>query len=307
MKQEARIPRILLAGKDGQLGFELQRSLAVLGAVSAIGRRDCDLTQPEQIRQVLQKLQPDIIVNVVVFFVVVLVESDQQQAYAVNAQAPQSFAAEAKKCGALLVHFSTDYVFDGSKQGAYLESDAPNPLSVYGQSKLAGEAAIRDSGCRHLILRTSWVFGAHGNNFLKTILRLAKERDGLRIVDDQVGAPTSAALIADVSAHLIAGYLRAQSGASGAASFRSGLYHLTASGAVSWHGYAQEVVRIASQLGMPLKAGVEDVAAIPSRDYPQIAARPANSQLDTTRLRTDFGLVLPEWRDGVAHVLNQLL
>lgn len=305
MESEARIPRILLTGKDGQLGFELRRSLAVLGSIAAVGRRELDLTRSPQIRDALQGLQPDIIVNAAAYTAVDKAESEPELAYAVNAQAPQALAEEAKKRGALLLHYSTDYVFDGSKQGAYVESDTPNPLSVYGRSKLAGEQAIRDSGCDHLILRTSWVFGAHGGNFLRTMLRLAKERDGLRIVGDQVGAPTSAALIADVSAHLIAAYLRGKA-ASGEAPFRGGLYHLAASDAVSWHGYACEIVRIAGQLGMPLKVKEEGVAAIASRDYPQAARRPANSRLDTTRLRDAFGLVLPDWRDGVAHVLDQL-
>jgi len=305
MDSEARIPRILLTGKDGQLGFELQRSLAVIGGISALGRLELDLARPAQIRDAVQRLQPDIIVNAAAYTAVDKAESESELAYAINAQAPQVLAEEAKKRGALLVHYSTDYVFDGSKQGAYVESDAPNPLSVYGKSKLAGEQAIRDSGWIHLILRTSWVFGAHGGNFLKTMLRLAKEREGLRIVADQIGAPTPAALISDVTAHLIAAYLRGQA-ASAAPPFHGGLYHLAASGAVSWHGYACEIVRIARQLGMPLKVKEEDVAAIASRDYPQAAQRPANSRLDSARLRHAFGLVLPDWRDGVAHVLDQL-
>lgn len=306
MAPDKRMPRILLTGKDGQVGFELQRSLALLGKVTAVGRHECDLTRPDAIRALVATVQPDIIVNAAAYTAVDKAEAEPDIAFAVNAVAPQVLAEEAARHDALLVHYSTDYVFDGSKQGAYTEQDATAPQSVYGKSKLAGEVAIRSAWCQHLILRTSWVFGAHGGNFLKTILRLAAERDSLRIVADQVGAPTSAALIAEATAQMLSQYLQSQCLVKEQGAFPVGTYHLTAAGETSWHGYAQYVVRLAERSDMPLKLRADDITAIATSEYPLPAPRPANSRLNTTKLFSTFGIALPEWQAGVHQVINQL-
>lgn len=306
MARKHNTPRILLTGKDGQFGFALQHALAPLGIVTAVGRQDCDLTQPDAIRALVARVQPDIIVNPAAYTAVDKAETDVDIAYAVNATAPGVLAEEAARCDALLVHYSTDYVFDGSKPGAYTEQDATAPQSVYGKSKLAGEDAIRHAGGRHLIVRTSWVFGTHGANFLKTILRLAGERDRLRIVADQIGAPTSAALIAEVTADMVRQYLQGRHRAQQAAPGWFGTYHLTAAGETSWHGYAQYVMRLAAQLGMPLTLGPDDIVPIATADYPLPAPRPFNSRLDTGKLQSTFGVPLPGWQAGVSDVLHRL-
>lgn len=298
-------PRILLTGKDGQVGFELQRSLSVLGEIVAVDQAECDLANPDAIRQLVRDVAPAIIVNPAAYTAVDKAESEPELAQAINGVAPGILGEEAKRLGALVVHYSTDYVFDGTKAGAYTEDDVPNPQSIYGKTKLAGEKALQASGADYLIFRTSWVFGAHGGNFAKTILRLAAERDVLKIVADQYGAPTSAALLADVTAHAIARYQLA--GSEGRAAFPFGLYHLVAVGVTTWHAYAQAVVRAALAAGRPLKIQPEAIAAIPTSAYPLPAPRPANSQLDTSRLQTQFGLRLPSWEDGLKHVLAQLL
>ncbi|WP_432723589.1 dTDP-4-dehydrorhamnose reductase [Jeongeupia wiesaeckerbachi] len=297
-----RLPIILLTGKDGQVGFELQRSLASLGYVVAVGRRDCDLSDSVLLAALLERVQPDIIVNPAAYTAVDMAETERARAQAVNSAAPQAMARWAVASGALLIHYSTDYVFDGSKDGWYGEEDAPNPRSVYGQTKLAGEEAIRESGCHHLILRTSWVFGTHGGNFLKTMLKLMSERDALRVIADQVGSPTSAALLADVAAQLVGQYWRATD----RTAFAFGTYHVVAAGETSWHGYAQEISRQASELGWGFKLTVDAIAAISARDYPQSAPRPANSRLDTRKLQNTFNLTLPDWRQGVGLVLTLL-
>ena len=294
--------RILLTGKNGQVGFELQRALAVLGEVVAVDHADCELSNSEAIRWLVAEVKPQVIVNTAAYTAVDKAESEPVLAEAVNATAPGVFGEEAARLGALVVHYSTDYVFDGTGQGAYGEADAPNPQSVYGKTKLAGERALQASGADHLIFRTSWVFGAHGGNFAKTILRLAAEREGLKIVADQFGAPTSAALLADVTAQVLGRYLR-----EGRANFPFGLYHLVAGGCTTWHEYAQTVVRAALAAGKPLKLTAEDVLPIATADYPLPAPRPSNSRLDTSRLRQTFGLVLPEWQNGLDHVLQQIL
>ena len=294
--------KILLTGKNGQVGFELQRALAPLGEVVAVDQHDCDLSNPDAIRQLVAKVAPQVIINPAAYTAVDKAESEPQLAQAINGTAPGVFGEEAARLGALVIHYSTDYVFDGCASGAYLESDTPNPQSVYGKTKLAGEKALQASGADHLIFRTSWVFGAHGANFAKTMLRLAAEREGLKIVADQFGAPTSAALLADVTAQVLGQYK-----CQGRTGFPFGLYHLVAGGCTTWHEYAQTVVRAALAAGKPLKLTADDIVPITTADYPLPAPRPANSRLDTQRLRETFGLELPAWQSGLGHVLQQIL
>lgn len=297
-------PRILLTGKDGQLGYALKRALAPLGEVFAIGRSDCDLTNTDAIRAMVAVIRPDIIVNPAAYTGVDKAETEREVAFAVNATAPGVLAQEALKIGALLVHYSTDYVFDGRKQGVYVEQDTASPQSVYGISKLAGEEAIRSVHTRHLILRTSWVFGVHGANFLKTILRLAGECDSLRIVADQIGAPTSATLIADVTADMLGQYWHDHDTADNPG--RLTTFHLTAGGETSWHGYAKFIVSTALQMGMSMKLRPDEISPIFTDEYPLPARRPANSRLNTDKLKSAFNIVLPDWQEGVIDVLNQL-
>lgn len=291
---------ILLLGRNGQLGFELRRALAPVGPVVAIGHQDCDLSDARALRALVQRVRPRVIVNAAAYTAVDKAESEPDLAYQVNATAPQVLAEEAAQLNALLVHYSTDYVFDGTKTGAYQELDTPNPLNVYGASKLAGEQAVQASGARHLIFRTSWVVGAHGGNFLKTMLRLAAEHPALRVVADQTGAPTSAALIADVTAHAIRALAATNR-------LQNGIYHLAASGETTWHGYARHVIAHASQAGRPMAATPDAVEAIATSDYPTPARRPANSRLDTHKLREAFGVTLPDWQEGVDYILDQIL
>lgn len=294
--------KLLLTGKNGQVGFELQRSLAPLGEILALDMAECDLSNPEAIRQRVADFQPDIIINPAAYTAVDKAETDQDLAYAVNATAPGIFGQEAVKTGALVIHYSTDYVFDGTKQGAYTEEDPPNPQSVYGKSKLAGEQALQQSGANHLIFRTSWVFGAHGANFAKTMLRLALDRESLPVVADQYGAPTSAALLADITAQAIGRYQL-----QGKAGYPFGLYHLVASGVTTWHEYAQAVIRTAIAAGKPLKLTPESIRGITTAEFPLPAPRPANSRLDTSRLQQTLGFTLPPWQNGLEHVLQQIL
>ncbi|GHD67457.1 dTDP-4-dehydrorhamnose reductase [Jeongeupia chitinilytica] len=296
------LPVILLTGKNGQVGFELQRSLAILGQVVAVDRADCDLSNAAAVAALLERVCPDIIVNPAAHTAVDQAETEADLAQTINTAAPAAMAQWAKAHQALLLHFSTDYVFDGRKEGWYGEDDAPNPQSVYGKTKLAGEAAIRASGCRHLILRTSWVFGAHGGNFLKSMLKLMAERDSLRVIADQIGSPTSAALLADVSAQLLAQYWRAPQ----RADFAYGTYHTVAAGETSWHGYAQEINCQAGDMGWVFKLNADAIVAIPASDYPLPAPRPTNSRLATAKLQTAFGLTLPDWRQGLRQTLTLL-
>ncbi|WP_028452872.1 dTDP-4-dehydrorhamnose reductase [Chitinilyticum aquatile] len=295
-------PKILVTGAAGQVGFELQRSLAVLGEIIAVDRYECDLSDPDAIRALLTRVQPDVIVNPAAYTAVDKAEGEPELVHAINAGAPAEFARWAAECGVLLVHYSTDYVFDGGKDGWYTEEDVPNPRSVYGKTKLAGENAIRVSGCRHLIFRTSWVYGAHGNNFLKTMLRLMQERDAVNVVADQIGAPTSAALLADITAQIIARYLHADL----PIVFPFGTYHLVAEGVTSWHGYALEANDNARLHGYTLKCTAETIAPIPTSAYPLPAPRPANSRLDTSKLQSTFNLRLPPWQVGVQQVMTLL-
>lgn len=293
---------ILVVGKDGQVGFELTRSLSVLGKLVAVGRQECDMSNLDQVRKLLQDVKPHVIVNASAYTAVDKAEQETELAMAVNATAVGVLAELAKTSGALLAHYSTDYVYAGDKNTAYVESDSTGPLSAYGRTKLAGEELIRKHCGQHFIFRTSWVFGAYGANFLKTMLRVMQERDALRVVADQHGAPTSAALIADVTAQVVAAYLKGQ-----VSPAQFGTYHLASSGSTTWHGYAQLVGQTASALGVTLKVQPDAIAAIATEDYPLPAPRPANSRMDTSKLRQAFGLVLPDWEDDVRRVLRQLI
>lgn len=293
--------KILLLGKNGQLGFELQRSLASLGEMVAVGSAECNLADAEALRALVRSVRPYLIVNAAAYTAVDKAETEIDLAMAVNAQAPGILGEEAARIGAWMIHYSTDYVFDGTAAQPYVETDATNPLSVYGRSKLAGEQALQAALDRHLILRTSWVLGAHGGNFAKTMLRLAAERTSLNVVADQWGAPTSAALLADMTAQAIR-----QSHMDGDASFPYGLYHLTAAGETNWCDYARFVIAAAGIAGKPLRLGPDDIHPIRTADYPLPAPRPANSRLCTEKFRTTFGLPLPHWEDGVRDVLLQV-
>lgn len=293
--------KILLTGKNGQVGFELQRALAPLGEVYAVDQEDCDLANESSIRELLRRIQPTVVVNPAAYTAVDRAESESDVAHAVNAVAPRVIGEEADRLGTMVIHYSTDYVFDGEKQGFYTEADEPRPINVYGRSKREGELALQWATARHLILRTSWVVGAHGANFAKTILRLAAERHRLKVVADQWGAPTSAALVADITAHLVREWQRGRH-----RSFPYGVYHVTAGGETNWCDYARFIVTEALAAGTSLKLLPDAVEAIPSSDYPTAAKRPANSRLDTNKFRGTFHLLLPDWRDGVRHVLRQL-
>lgn len=296
--------KILLFGRNGQVGWELQRSLAPLGEVVALDRAGAeglagDLSDPAAVARTVLQVRPDIVVNAAAYTAVDKAESDAELARTVNAQAPGAIARAAQEVGAGLVHFSTDYVFDGSGSRPWKESDPTGPLGVYGRTKLEGEQRIAEALPRHLILRTSWVYGARGGNFAKTMLRLAREREELKVVDDQVGAPTGADLLADVTAHA----LRAWPAAKDA----RGIFHVAAAGETSWHGYARFVVGKAQQAGQVLKADAQRVLPIPSSAFPTPARRPHNSRLDTARFRATFGLVLPPWEQGVARMLQEII
>jgi dTDP-4-dehydrorhamnose reductase len=293
--------KILVTGKNGQVGFELQRALAPLGEVVAVDQAQCNLADAEAVRELVRRVAPDVIVNPAAYTAVDKAESDQQTAFAVNAQAPGVLGEEAARLGALVVHYSTDYVFNGAKDGSYAETDQPDPQSVYGSTKYAGERALAAANPRHLILRTSWVVGAHGGNFAKTMLRLAAERERLSVVADQFGAPTSAALLADLTAQLVRQYQR-----EGADRFPYGTYHVTASGETSWCDYARFVIGEALAAGKTLKAGPDAVAPLTTAEYPTPAKRPSNSRLDTSHFRSTFGLRLPPWQESVRHVLQQI-
>jgi dTDP-4-dehydrorhamnose reductase len=294
--------RLLLFGKAGQVGWELQRALSPLGEIMALDRAGADnlcgdFTNPEGLADTVRQLAPDVIVNAAAYTAVDKAESEPEQARIINARAPGALARAAKSLGAWLVHYSTDYVFDGGGTQFWREDDPTAPLGVYGLTKLEGERAIRALGSRHIILRTSWVYGARGNNFAKTMLRLARERDRLTVIDDQIGAPTGADLLADVTAHLIRTAQRHPE--------VGGLYHLVAAGETSWHGYASFVLDFARKSGVSLKA--DAIAPVPSSAFPTAARRPHNSRLDTTKLREMFDLTLPHWQTGVARMLTEIL
>ena len=284
--------RILLLGSAGQVGWELGRTLAPLGDVLRVDRRQADLTDKDAVRRVVRETEPALIVNAAAYTAVDRAESDQKVAHAVNGEAPGILADEARRLGAALVHFSTDYVFDGKKTAPYTEDDPASPVSVYGASKLEGERAIQAVGGAYVILRTSWVYGMRGRNFLLTIRRLASEQPALRIVDDQTGAPTWSRMIAEATALIVA--RAARSGAPFGDT--SGVYHLTAGGATTWFGFAREILRHHAALGI---ASAPTLDPIPTAEYPTPARRPANSLLDNDKLRRAFGLALPAWDESL--------
>ncbi len=295
--------KILLLGKNGQVGWELQRSLAPLGELLALDRHSTDfcgdLNQPERLAQTVRNWRPDVIVNAAAHTAVDKAESEPDLARCLNATAPAALAQAAADIGAWLVHYSTDYVFNGQGEQARQESDATGPLSVYGQTKLEGEQHIVASGCKHLIFRTSWVYAARGGNFAKTMLRIAAERERLTVINDQFGAPTGADLIADITAHAIRAALHQPA--------LGGLYHLAAAGQTSWHGYASHVITQARQTRPELLLKVTDIAPVPTTSFPTPAQRPLNSRLDTRKLQQAFGLVLPAWQLGVNRMLAETL
>lgn len=298
MKQ---VPRILILGAGGQLGRELERSFAGAGEVIAYDRRRCDLTDAEQLRATVREAAADVILNAAAYTAVDRAETEKELASAANAMAPGVIAEEARRRGALLVHYSTDYVFDGSKAGAWIESDTPRPLNHYGASKLAGEQAVAQVGGRYLIFRTSWVYGPLGNNFLLTMLRLGRERDQLSIVDDQTGSPTTSMALADATRTILDGVLE---GKFGSVSDWAGLYHMTCGGATTWFGFAQEIFARAERvMGQPSP----EVVPISSEAWSAAARRPRNSLLSNEKLRGTFGIELPDWKAELDRVFERLV
>lgn len=296
--------KILLTGVNGQVGHALKTKLTEYEVI-ALSREQLNLTKIHDIRRVVREIKPNVIINPAAYTAVDKAESEPELAFAINATAPQILAEEAARLSAALIHFSTDYVYDGTKKTPYVENDEVNPVSVYGKSKLAGEAAIREVGLPHLILRTSWVYGAYGKNFLKTILRLAAERDALRIVGDQVGAPTSSESIANAVAQLVDIWKPAQED-------QTGVYHFTNKGATSWHGFSCEIVNqynvlMSGKDWSALKTNVKNIAAITTADYPTSAARPANSHLNNAKLKQVFEIELPAWQHALEQVMQSLV
>ena len=299
---------ILLTGKNGQVGLELQRRLARLGRVTAAGRDAMDLDDPDSIRTMVRNTAPNLIVNAAAYTAVDQAESEPERALAINGVAPGILAEEAKRLGAVLIHYSTDYVFDGTKAAPYTEDDEPRPLSAYGRSKLAGEEAIQAVDVPHLILRTSWVYGARGKNFLLTILRLAKERDELSIVDDQIGSPTWCQVIAAATGGVLESLRYGQAEFRDACAAKRGIYHLTASGQTSWHGFAAAILAHAAS-APPGKSGfalerIPTLKPITTEQYPLPAKRPRNSLLSNAKIQNTFGLVMPGWESSLADCMR---
>lgn len=292
--------RILVIGCNGQVGRELQAALAPLGEIAAVDRTTLDLNDPHSIREQVRKIQPQLIVNAAAYTAVDKAESERELAYAVNGEAPGVLAAEAAASGAWLIHYSTDYVYAGDKASAYVESDPTGPLSVYGSSKLAGEQAIAAARCPHVILRTSWVYGTHGANFVKTIVRLARQREQLSVVADQVGAPTSSRLIAAATASIAKRLL------TGASRELQGIYHLQSADSTSWHEFAMAIVEQLRRHD-PDSVRCREIRPIPTAEYPTPARRPANSRLDCTRLRQTFAVELPEWHRDFEWLFPRIL
>lgn len=295
-------PTLLILGSHGQVGWELQRALAPIGAVVAWGRKEADLSQSADLARKIESLAPTLIINAAAYTAVDKAESEPNLARAINAEAPAAIAQAATRCGVRLIHYSTDYVFSGDLDRPYQETDATAPRSVYGSTKRAGEEGVLAASADHFVFRTEWVYGRHGGNFVKTILRLARERDSLRVVADQFGAPTPAALIADVTAHVVARLLRTDTPTP-----PGGIYHLTASGSTSWHGFAQAIVDQALILGAEFKLTADAIEAIPTSGYPLPATRPANSRLDCSKLESAFGLHLPAWQTLLPNILADIL
>ena len=294
--------KIVLFGRGGQVGRELDLLLPPLGRLIACGRDEADLERPDTVRDLIRREAPDIVINAAAFTAVDRAESESERARQINADTVGVMAEETGRLGGWLVHYSTDYVFDGTKSGSYVETDPTGPLSVYGSTKLAGEQAIVASGCRHLIFRTSWVFATHGSNFVRTMLRLLQERDALSVVDDQVGAPTAASRIAAVTATAVGRLAGGEEPLP-----PSGIYHLAAAGATSWHGLTEFIATTARAGGLPVRVAPESIRPIPSSAWPQAARRPANSRLDTGRLCRTFGVHLPPWQDDVGQVVTTLI
>lgn len=293
--------KILLFGKNGQVGWELNRSLQPLGEVIALDREDADFSEPESLRKIIQDVSPDIICNAVAYTAVDKAEEDEELALKINCVAPGVLAEEALKLNALLVHYSTDYVFDGTKSTPYVETDSPNPINAYGRTKLAGEIAVQSSGCDYLILRTSWVYASRAHNFMLTMLKLAQEREELSIVSDQIGSPTSARLIADTTMLCVQQAIKEKL----EDAFVSDLYHLTASGYTSWHGFTKEIVEVANKR-LTLKLKIKNIKAIPTADYPTPAKRPLNSQLSLNKLEKKFEVEIPAWKLGCILCMEEL-
>jgi len=293
---------IALFGKDGQVGWELQRSLSIVGDILATEQDELDFEQPDSLRDWIRRHRPDAIVNAAAYTAVDQAESEPERAKRINAEAIGIMAEEARRLNAWLVHYSTDYVFDGTKAASYEEEDKTNPLSVYGRTKWEGEEALRSCHDRHIIFRTSWVFASRGKNFIKTILRLAKEKESLRIVADQWGAPTSAELLADVTALALHRVLGSEQ-----ESHLSGTYHLVAAGETNWHEYARYVLTVAQACGVTLKVGPQAVAPIPTEAYPLPAKRPMNSRLSTAKVTKTFGVCLPNWQYHVRRSVDELI
>lgn len=295
--------KILLLGANGQIGWELQRSLLPLGQVKACDRNELDLEDTGSLRSMVREFNPDVIVNAAAYTAVDKAESEPEVAYKVNAEAVEVIAQEAKALKAWLVHYSTDYVFDGTGTAAYSETDSPNPQSVYGQTKLEGEEAIRESGCKHLIFRTSWVYAARGSNFAKIMLRLAAEKNALNVVSDQFGVPTAAELIADVTALATQHVIRSDDSMQDF----SGTYHLAPSGETNWYEYAKYVIGKAKSMSDKLPISLNNIMPVTTSDYPTPARRPANSRLNTQKLSDTFGLDLPPWQAGVDRLVTELV
>lgn len=301
--------KILLTGVNGQVGHALktlftQKTGLPQYEVIALSRAQMNLGKPHDIKRIVREIKPDLIINPAAYTAVDHAESEPELAYAINAAAPQIMAEEAARLNAAMIHFSTDYVYDGSKTSAYIETDTVNPVSVYGKSKLAGEQAIRHVALPHLILRTSWVYGTYGKNFLKTILRLAAERDSLRIVGDQVGAPTSSESIAEAVISLVDSWQCSQES-------QTGVYHFTNIGETSWYGFSCEIINEYNQLAIEkswpaLKTNSHVITAISTAEYPTPATRPANSRLDNTKLKQTFGIALPSWQQGLQQIMQTL-
>lgn len=296
--------KVLLFGSHGQVGWELSRALAPLGEIIGLNRHSMngvcgDLSRSDALRDTVRAIKPDVIVNAAAYTAVDRAEAEPELAACINSRAPQVLAEEAAALGAWLVHYSTDYVFNGGGTALWCETDSTAPLNVYGRTKRDGELAIVASGCKHLIFRTSWVYAARGNNFIHTMLRLAKENDSLQVIDDQFGAPTGAEMIADVTALALR-----QCFSQG---FASGLYHLAAAGGTTWFEYAKHVIARARDAGWPVRVADDAILPVSTATFPSVATRPHNSRLNTQYLQSTFGLRMPDWRVGVDRVLNEIL
>ena len=292
--------KILLLGANGQLGKELERQLSSVGSVEAFSRESLDITNNAALQDTIRSVRPNIIVNAAAYTAVDKAENDAEFAHAVNADAVANLAQIVREQNLWLFHYSTDYVFDGSKRSPYIETDTPNPINVYGASKLAGEAAIAEADCRHFIFRTTWVIGKDGHNFAKTILRLASERDALKVIDDQIGVPTSPSLIARVTIDAMRAVKKGKA-------WPQGIYHLAPEGKTSWHEIAQTLVAYAKQQHIPLRTHAADIQAITTEEYPTVAKRPLNSQLDTNKLRSQLSFYLPHWKDDFLAVAGDIV